>query len=129
MRWLRDVRVFAVALVMLVVVSVVVLPSHSETSALRISHLEQLVRCPACEGLSAAQSNATSAVAVRHEIEKAVAQGKGDTEILGALEARYGTSILLSPSTSGFGMLLWLVPILLIAVALVGLGIAWRRRS
>jgi len=81
----------------------------------RIAHLESIVRCPACEGLSVAQSNATSSVAVRHEIERRVKQGESDTAILTSLQDRYGPSILLTPSGSGVGVLLWLVPMLAIA--------------
>ena len=59
-----------------------------------------------------AESNATSAIAVRHEIVAKVREGKSDNQILTSLEAAYGTSILLSPPTSGLGALLWIVPLL-----------------
>ena len=58
-----------------------------------------------------AESNATSAVAVRHEIAAKVKAGQSDNEILTSLESTYGTSILLSPPTSGLGVLLWVVPV------------------
>jgi cytochrome c-type biogenesis protein CcmH len=101
---------------------------HAPTAQSRISHLESLVRCPSCEDLSVAQSNATSALAVRHEIAQGVRRGESDSRILTSLESAYGTSILLSPPTSGLGALLWLVP--------AGLALAfgatvvrlWRRR-
>jgi hypothetical protein len=38
-------------------------------------HLETLVKCPACDDLSVAQSNATSAIAVRHDIARDVHRG------------------------------------------------------
>ena len=77
------------------------------------------MRCPACHDLSVAESNATSAIAVRHEIAAKVHEGQSDDQILTSLEAAYGTSILLSPPTSGLGVLLWIVPIvgLLLLVA------------
>ena len=52
----------------------------------RIAHLETLVKCPACEDLSVAQSNATSAIAVRHEIARRVRAGESDNQILTSLE-------------------------------------------
>ena len=89
----------------------------------------RLVRCPACEDISVAQSNATAAIAVRHEIVVKVRHGDSDNQILTSLEATYGTSILLSPSTSGLGALLWIVPIGgLVLVVVTGLRLA-RRRS
>jgi cytochrome c-type biogenesis protein CcmH len=91
--------------------AVLVRPSGSSEAA-RIAHLETLVRCPSCDDLSVAVSNATSAIAVRHEISTKVHEGRSDDEILTSLEAAYGTSILLSPPTSGLGVLLWVVPLL-----------------
>jgi cytochrome c-type biogenesis protein CcmH len=92
-----------------VVIAVVSAPSTS-SAAQRISHLESLVKCPSCEDLSVAQSTASSAVAVRHEIAQMVAKGDSDTQILTTIEDSYGPAILLSPSTSGLGTLLWLLP-------------------
>ena len=71
------------------------------------------------EDLSVAESNATSAIAVRHEIVLKVQQGESDTAILTSLEDSYGTSILLSPSTSGIGSLLWVLPVIIV---IVGVG-------
>ena len=114
----------------LIVAATVVLvgaPSTA-TSAGRIAHLETLVKCPSCEDLSVAQSNATSAIAVRHEIERRVRSGESDNRILTSLESRYGTSILLSPSTSGVGTLLWIVPLLALAAFVVAAVRLARRR-
>jgi cytochrome c-type biogenesis protein CcmH len=102
-----------------VAVALLEAPSTASTQS-RIAHLETLVKCPACEDLSVAQSNATSSIAVRNDIALRVREGQSDNKILTSLEATYGTSILLSPSTSGLGFLLWLVPL----AALVALGVA-----
>ena len=54
-----------------------------------------------------------------------VAAGDSDSQILTSLEATYGTSVLLSPPTSGLGALLWAVPV---AAARTGrcVACAWR---
>ena len=93
----------------------------------RIAHLETLVKCPACDDLSVAQSNATTAVAVRHEIVADVKAGRSDDQILTSIEDAYGPSILLSPSTSGLGSLLWIVPLGVVLVLLV-VGLRLRGR-
>ena len=59
------------------------------------------MRCPACEDISVAVSDATSAIAVRHEITRDVHRGDSDNTILTSLEDTYGASILLSPPTTG----------------------------
>ncbi len=98
-------------LVAVAALAVALRPSAS-SAANRIAHLETLVRCPSCDDLSVAVSNATSAIAVRHEIAQKVHAGESDDKILTSLEDVYGTSILLSPPTSGLGVLLWIVPLL-----------------
>jgi cytochrome c-type biogenesis protein CcmH len=108
---LKSFTLWGVVFVLVAVTAVLVRPSGSSDAA-RIAHLETLVRCPSCDDLSVAVSNATSAIAVRHEISTKVHEGKSDDEILTSLEAAYGTSILLSPPTSGLGVLLWVVPLL-----------------
>ncbi|MHB8379238.1 MAG: cytochrome c-type biogenesis protein [Acidimicrobiales bacterium] len=108
---LRSFALWCVAFVAVVTFAVVLNPHGSNASA-RIAHLETLVRCPACDDLSVAVSNATSAIAVRHEIATRVHEGQSDNKILTSLESTYGTSILLSPPTSGLGVLLWAVPLL-----------------
>jgi cytochrome c-type biogenesis protein CcmH len=118
MKFLRSFWLWLAAAVVVIVVAFVVAPSASSTQQ-RINHLESLVKCPACEDLSVAESNATSAIAVRHEIVLKVKQGESDTAILTSLEDSYGTSILLSPSTSGIGSLLWVLPVV---VVIVGAG-------
>ena len=127
MKIVRSFRFWCVALAAVVVLVVATAPSVPSTVT-RIAHLESLVRCPACEDISVAQSNATAAIAVRHEIAARVRRGDSDTQILTSLEATYGTSILLSPPTSGLGALLWIVPIAgLVLVVVIGIRLARRR--
>jgi cytochrome c-type biogenesis protein CcmH/NrfF len=123
---LKSFRVWCVALVVVAAVAVVLNP-HPSSQTARIAHLETLVRCPACHDLSVAESNQTSALAVRNEITQKVKAGVSDSAILTSLEATYGTSILLSPPTSGLGVLLWVVPVGGLAL-LVGSSIRLARR-
>ncbi len=123
---LKSFSVWCVALVAVAAVAVLLNP-HGSSQTARIAHLETLVRCPACHDLSVAESNATSAIAVRNEIVSAVKAGRSDNQILTSLEDIYGTSILLSPPTSGLGVLLWVVPSLGL-VLLVGSAVRLTRR-
>jgi cytochrome c-type biogenesis protein CcmH/NrfF len=126
MKWLRSFWLWVAALVVVFGVALLASPNQS-SAASRAAHLESLVKCPSCEDLSVAQSNATTAVAVRHEIVADVAAGKSDNQILTSIQAAYGTSILLSPPTSGLGVLLWIVP-LGVVLALIVVGLRLRRR-
>jgi cytochrome c-type biogenesis protein CcmH len=94
----------------------------------RISALEASVRCPSCEDLSVADSSAPAAVQLRALISSDVGAGQSDTQIRQFLVDRYGPSILLQPPTSGAIGLVWLLPLVAIAVALAALGaFFWRR--
>jgi cytochrome c-type biogenesis protein CcmH len=126
MNVVKSFRFWFVAFLCVLALALVAAPSTASAQG-RIAHLETLVKCPACDDLSVAQSNATSALAVREDITRRVKAGESDNKILTSLEATYGTSILLSPATSGLGSLLWVVPLLVI-VALVVAGVRLARR-
>ena len=126
MRRLGSFWTFLAALVV-VAVAVVLVNPHAPSAASRVAHLETLVRCPSCEDLSVAQSTSTSSLAVRHEIARLVAGGASDASILTRLESTYGSSVLLSPPTSGIGVVLWLVPVLVL-LALLGVAVRLARR-
>jgi len=126
MKILTSFRLWLVAFVLVITAAVVVTPTAS-TSATRIAHLESLVKCPSCQDLSVAQSTSASSLAVRAEITSMVTAGKSDTQILTTIEDAYGTNVLLSPSTSGLGVLLWLTPTLVVVAALA-IGVRLRKR-
>lgn len=123
---LGSFRLWALTLIVVVAVAVATQPS-TPSSVQRIAHLESLVKCPSCQDLSVAQSTSSSALAVRHEIVTMVARGESDTQILTTIEAAYGPSILLSPSTAGIGVVLWLAPVAVFA-GLVATVVVLRRR-
>lgn len=116
-RW-GSFRLWLIAVVAVVALALVTSPTSS-SAAQRVAHLETLVKCPSCQDLSVAQSTSSSSLAVRHEITSMMAKGESDTQILTTIETAYGPSILLSPSTSGLGALLWILP----SAIFVGLGV------
>ena len=103
--------------------------SAPQTVSQRAAAIEAGVRCPSCTDLSVAQSNATTAIAVRHQIESMVAAGRSTAEIDQTLVSEYGQTILLVPPDAGGIPVLYLVPIVLGAAALVGVGLVFWRRS
>ena len=115
---LGSFRLFLAALV-LVVLSALLFAPKTDAVTQRIAHLESIVRCPGCDNLSVAQSNAPSAISVRHEIVARVLAGASDLEILKAIQAKYTVAILLTPPTNGLGSLLYLVPTGVIVVGAV----------
>lgn len=100
-----------------------------ETVAQRAAGIEANVRCPACTDLSVAQSNSTTAIAVRHQIESMVAAGSSTADIDQTLVSEYGQTILLTPPDSGGIPLIWVIPLVLGAVAVGAVAVLFWRRS
>ncbi len=122
----------ALPLVVLVVALVIgsgLFDNAPETTAQRAAAIETGVRCPSCTDLSVAQSNATTAIAVRHQIESMVAQGRSSADIDQTLVSEYGQSILLVPPDAGGVPLIWVIPLVLGAGTLVVVGVLFWRRT
>ncbi len=81
------------------------------------------LRCPVCQGESAAESNAGIAVEMRRIIAEQLAQGKSEAEIRQFFVARYGDWILYEPPARGLTLWVWLSP--LVGLGLLGFGL-WR---
>lgn len=126
--WLGPVVLLVVLAAALVVGSGVVQGGHP-TAAQRASALDAELRCPSCEDLSVAQSSASTAVAVRHEVLQLARRGESDQQIEDTLVGQYGTAILLRPPTSGLASLVWIVPALAGIAAVGALGVLFWRRS
>ncbi len=98
--------------------------SGPATDDQRVQRISSVVRCPTCRGLSAAQSDAPPAEAIRDEVRRRVEAGETDGQIKDYMVSRYGEDILLQPRSA----LVWVLPIVGIAVAVGGLGLVLRRR-
>lgn len=104
-------------------------PPRTETE--RVRAVASSVRCPTCRGLSAAESDARAAQAVRDEIRERIRAGESDAEIRAYLVSRYGEDILLKPRASGVAALVWVLPVVAVALGSFGVVVAfrsWRRQ-
>ncbi len=102
--------------------------SGPPTEDQRVRRISSVVRCPTCRGLSAAQSDAPPAEAIREEVRRRVQAGETDAEVKGYLVSRYGEDILLQPKTDGVGILVWALPLIGVTVAAGGLVLVLRKR-
>lgn len=93
----------------------------SGTSDDRLFRLAEELRCLQCTGESVANSQAPIAVQMRDEIKRQMARGRTNDEILTFFADRYGERVLLNPSGTGLTGLIWILPVVGGAVALVGL--------
>ena len=126
--WARVLLPLAVVAIALVIGSGV-FDAASPSAAQRAAAIEAGVRCPSCTDLSVAQSNATTAIAVRHQIENMVAAGQSTADIDQTLVSEYGQTILLVPPDAGGVPVIWIIPAVLGAAAVAGVGLLFWRRS
>lgn len=97
----------------------------------RVARIAREVRCPTCESLSAADSDAPSSEAIRAQIKEKLEQGQSDDDVRAYLVDRYGKDILLRPESSGVASLVWVLPVAGGIMALAGLAAVfarWRRK-
>ncbi len=130
----RGRRVFAVgsavALALMAAVALYVGAGRSgpPTLAQRAAALESRIRCPSCEDISVAQSEAPSAIAARRQIQAMLRSGATAAAIDRSFVERYGPSILLAPPASGLDTVVWVLPVVVLAGAAAALGLLfWRR--
>lgn len=116
--------------VIVAVLSVATFTSRSApTAADRVNNISVTIKCPVCAGESVAVSNAPASLEIRKEIAEQVQQGQTDEQIRSYYAAKYGEAILLTPSASGVNALVWILPVVALALAIAGLAIAFRRWS
>ena len=119
-----------VVLVVALLVGNGVFSSTPPTNAQRAASVEAVIRCPSCEDLSVGVSSAPTAITVRATVAHLVDQGKSDQQIKDYLVARYGSAIVLEPSTNGWSALVWVLPIAggLAGLAALAVVLVQRRR-
>jgi cytochrome c-type biogenesis protein CcmH len=95
----------------------------------RVSNVSRTIKCPACAGESVAESNAPASQEIRADIASRIQAGETDDEIRSYYVSRWGQEILLTPSASGVNALVWLLPVVALAIAVGFLVIVFRRWS
>lgn len=101
-------------------------PPDPDTARTRTRQIAKGLRCPVCQGLSVADSNADSARAMFDRIAELVDQGYSEQQILDYFTDRYGDWVRLEPEAEGLNLLIFVLPAALLVVG--GLWLASRSR-
>ncbi len=105
--------------------------SYDEAEAQAI---DRMLMCPVCPAQTIDQTEVPLAKQMRAQVRELLASGSTRNEVLAwfAAPERYGPSVLAEPPRSGFYLIAWLVPGVVVVAALAG-GLltlrAMRRRS
>ena len=96
----------------------------SEAQEARYRALIAELRCPKCLNTNLAGSDAPIAQDLRRTVHRLITEeGMSDDEILAFLQARYGDFVLYDPPFRPDTWILWLAPVLFLAV---GAFVLWR---
>jgi cytochrome c-type biogenesis protein CcmH len=85
----------------------------------KTQEVASLLRCPVCQGMSVADSPSEMAVNMKHQVNDLLARGYTREQILDYFERSYGQFVLLKPKFQGVNTLVWVLPILAIAIGVV----------
>jgi cytochrome c-type biogenesis protein CcmH len=74
------------------------------------------MRCPVCQGLSVADSQTPTALAMKAEVRQMLAAGYTEVQVVEYFEKSYGEFIRLAPKAEGFNLLVWIAPVAAIVI-------------
>lgn len=83
----------------------------------RFQALAAELRCPKCQNQNIADSNAPIAADLRKQLHLQLHEGRSDEEIVDFMVSRYGEFVLYRPRWNRVTLVLWLAPVILLAVA------------
>ncbi|HWG73314.1 MAG TPA: cytochrome c-type biogenesis protein CcmH [Acidimicrobiales bacterium] len=93
----------------------------------RVTSLAAQVRCPVCQGETAAESDTPPSVEIRSFIRRSLQEGRSPAQVKSSLVADYGPGILEQPQAKGVALVVWVLPVAAVIVAVAGLTLAFRR--
>lgn len=85
----------------------------------RTREVSSMLRCPVCQGLSVADSPSQMAVNMNAQVRELLARGYTEEQILAYFEKSYGQFVLLKPKFRGVTSLVWVLPVLVLAIGFV----------
>jgi Uncharacterized protein involved in biosynthesis of c-type cytochromes len=85
----------------------------------RAMEISAELRCPVCQGLAIGDSPSLMASNMKEQVRELLARGYTEPQILSYFEKSYGQFVLLKPKFQGVNALVWLLPILVLAIGVV----------
>lgn len=78
--------------------------------------IASLIRCPVCQGMSIADSPAEMAINMKHQVHALLERGYTQDQILEYFVRSYGQFVLLKPEFRGVNSLVWILPLIALAI-------------
>jgi cytochrome c-type biogenesis protein CcmH/NrfF len=93
----------------------------------RTAALASQLRCPVCQGLSIQDSPSELSQQMRAVVKDQLREGKTPEQVKAYFISKYGEWILLEPKAHGFNVLVYAMPVLLVALGLGMIVLAVRK--
>ena len=116
----------ALAAFLLVLTLAVACSSEERTLDERANGLEKQLICPVCPGETIDQSSVQLARDMRSIVREKLGAGETEQQIKDFFVARYGIRVLASPPASGFTLVVWILPPVVLVLAAGGLALVMR---
>ena len=88
--------------------------------------IDRMIMCPVCPAETIDQAQVEISFQMRAVIREMLAEGRTREEILNYFVDRYGADILAAPPKTGVNLVAWILPIVGVAAALVGVFLVIR---
>jgi cytochrome c-type biogenesis protein CcmH len=89
--------------------------------------IEAMLVAPCCWTQQVSLHQSEAATKIKQEIRVALRQGRTREQILDAYVAEYGPAILIEPPARGFGVSLYVLPVIALLVSVLLVGVVVRR--
>jgi cytochrome c-type biogenesis protein CcmH len=116
-------------LVSSVLAAMAVQDAQEESLQKTARELNALIMCPICSGQTIGQSTTETSSQMRDLVLKKLRRGKTKEEVLQYFASKYGERILAEPTKRGFNRMLWLLPFVIVVVAVAVISFLMRRWS
>lgn len=119
----------AILLVLFAAATVSAAPLSGPALEREARDIETLLIAPCCWNQTVAEHQSGVVEEVKKEIREQLAAGMSRQQVLDAFVSRYGKKILAEPPAQGFGLLVYVVPLVVFAVSGIGLTVIIKRMS
>ena len=123
------------AFVLLVASALLLMGAAGDTTGQRFDRLGHNLMCTCGCGQILLECNhvgCTTSEQMRQELKTSLARGDSDDVVLAGFVAKYGPTVLASPTTTGFNRVAWIMPVVIFLIALVAVVLVvrrWKRRT
>ncbi|MDX1521063.1 MAG: cytochrome c-type biogenesis protein CcmH [Anaerolineae bacterium] len=81
-----------------------------------ITKVAEQLNCPTCQGRNLADCDTVTCAQWRGQISDLLVEGYNEQEVLDYFVANYGVQVLQEPPRSGFTLILWVLPVILLLI-------------